>query len=97
MDILNQIVMSNNIQTVRIQITNSVEEIEDKSPQRTDLIKPMREAESKLSEAYLFSITLRNDLAMFKNAFHKLSHDFQLQSIEMEKLKQRNKELMDLL
>lgn len=97
MELLDQILLSNNIYSVRIQITSSIEEIKEKSPHRIDLIDSMQESERKLAESYLLSIEIRKQLVMYRNAFHKVSIDYKLLEKELEKEKKKNEELLSLM
>lgn len=97
MELLDQILLSNNIYSVRIQITSSIEEIKKKSPHRTDLIDSMRESEQKLAESYLLSIEIRKQLVMYRDAFYKASADCKRLERELEKEKKKNEELLSLM
>ena len=68
------------------RLKNSIEEIEEKHPDRSDLLEPMRESLNEVAESIQYFTHCEN----VTRATNSLNHDLQLENI---KLKQENKSL----
>ena len=65
---------------------NSIEEIEEKHPEREDILKPMRESMNEVMEC----IEYLNHVDKVTRATNSRNHDLELENL---KLKQENKSL----
>jgi hypothetical protein len=68
------------------RIKNSIEEIEEKHPERSDILDPMRESLNEVSEC----INYLNHCENVTRATNSRNHDLELENL---KLKQENKSL----
>lgn len=68
------------------RIKNSIDEIEEKHPERHDILEPMRESLGEVAE----SIEYLNHVEKVTRATNSRNHDLELENL---KLKQENKSL----
>jgi hypothetical protein len=94
---LNEIIAFTNLQIVRDKIHYSLEEIKEKNAHRTDLIDSMQKSKDMLIESIAIFDNVREQKSMYKNNSAYLFLECQKKDLEIEKLKQKISELMDLL
>tara|TARA_R110001599_G_scaffold2500_3_gene13566 strand:+ start:130 stop:432 length:303 start_codon:yes stop_codon:yes gene_type:complete len=84
-----------NIQILILRIKESREEIERKHPERTDLIKSMKESQEDLTETLSFWMIVTDEL----RTAHRTLHSTQTQNIELigkvAELRKINERLMN--